>query len=175
MQIFVLSLAYIFSPKERKGIFLSSSIYQVVLEHKTLQELIVRAVPGMRICNLYSIAMSTLLVLVQTSFSWSMYALGAINLNTTTESDKAILDRHYKYFKDKPGRDLIESIVKFQVLHPPDSVQALSPKQGDWIPSTDGHAFSARPGISVQTYLAETLKDITDISFRPRFLQIWYV
>lgn len=118
--------------------------------------------------------MSTLLVLAQTSFSWSMDALGVIDLDATADSDKAVLDRHYEYFKDKPGKDLIESIARFHVLHPTDSAQTFFPRQGDWIPSTGGHAFSARPGISVQSYLAEALKEITKFPFRPCSLQIWY-
>jgi hypothetical protein len=119
--------------------------------------------------------MSTIRTLAEASFTWTVKILGISEMDSLTNSDKATLERHYRYLKEKKGTELIESIVRFLVLPSPDAVQVSLPKQGQWTPVAGAWEYSAKPGITVNAYLTEALKEATGVSFSLGSLQMWYV
>ncbi|KAI5242803.1 hypothetical protein E4T43_04549 [Aureobasidium subglaciale] len=107
--------------------------------------------------------MTTLPKLMKVSLSWGMDSLGA------TEAEKTMLERHFEYYKDRPGKRMIESIARLLVLHPPvhppmvlHSSMAFETSEsgrGDWLPFPGGHVFSANQNITVDEYLEEGVEE----------------
>ncbi|KAI5245358.1 hypothetical protein E4T42_06825 [Aureobasidium subglaciale] len=107
--------------------------------------------------------MTTLPKLMKVSLSWGMDSLGA------TEAEKTMLERHFEYYKDRPGKRMIESIARLLVLHPPvhppmvlHSSMAFDTSEsgrGDWLPFPGGHVFSANQNITVDEYLEEGVEE----------------
>jgi hypothetical protein len=118
--------------------------------------------------------MSALSMLLQASLSSSMNALGMGEVHTATEADKAMLERHLVYFKDNPGKTMIESMVRFMIVLPPEGIQGLQSEKGDWLASTGSRQYCARDGITVGSYLTEGLQEALGLPSGVKALQLWY-
>lgn len=118
--------------------------------------------------------MVALLTLAHVSFFWSMNALGMGDLHAVTGSERATLERHLKYLKDKPGKELVESLITMLAIHHSAATQVANTKLGNWASTGEGHRYVAQDNTTVDEYLDVGLKEAMELSFEPQCLQIWY-
>jgi len=81
--------------------------------------------------------------------------------------DEAILQRQYKYFKQKPGKSVVETRVKLMTLMPSHVQSNSNHEQGDW------DALNAPDDISTERYLDELLAKALHPITTENYLQIW--
>lgn len=82
--------------------------------------------------------------------------------------NQVILRRQYGYFKDKPGKDLVETRVKLMTLKPDADTLKSSHEQDSW------DSLNAPDDISTEKYLGYYLGDTLRSAPLDEFLQIWY-
>lgn len=82
--------------------------------------------------------------------------------------NQIILRRQYGYFKDKPGKDLVETRVKLMTLKPDANISKLSQEQSSW------DSLNAPDDISTEKYLQYHLGDTLRSAPVGECLRIWY-